>query len=165
MDHCFPADIRLVRAERKGRLVPPNVMLSAEPMNTSYIDKTQWRSEITDWFCRFLRSIFNCDLHKKAKLSEKSDSDQEIVEGCYICIHKVIENHISSTCDGAYLDDASLDWHKSHMQDYPSKSNLKLHITKGKEKKIILAHYNPEGVYFNVFPITEGKFYFMMLVV
>lgn len=123
-------------------------------MTESFIDDFQWCSEITDWFCRFLRSHLNCGLQKKSKMTVESDLTHETSKGCEMCEH--IEKHIDSKCNGAYLDGETFKLHEAHTK--PSRSDLDLHIVKGEEKKIILAHYHPEGVYFNVFPTTDGEF-------
>ena len=157
MDHCFTDEVQLARTrkpkKRSNRELPDQVLVATKDGSKSFIqgEGIHWHSEITDWFCRFLRSIFKCEA-LKGKGKEDPVTGELKAESCSACMQ--IDKQIHSECGGVYLDGDCLQLHKPHLQQYCAKSKIDLAV-KG-NKQVILAHYNPEGVYFNIFPMTDG---------
>lgn len=154
MDHCFTEDVKLDRTKRRrdGALTQ-QVLITTEPDQRSFItgEGREAASEITLWFCQFLRSYFRC-----AELMMKKNLEGEDGASCEICDR--MTKHIRNRCHSAYLDGKCLNnIHKDHLDAYGFISQARVNVIQGTEPAI-LAHYHPEGVFFKIFPLHDGEY-------
>lgn len=143
LDHCYTKQPGLNKADEPD---------CGPGMDRAYI-RTQSHteafikgntSEITHWFCMFLRSTFNGESPNK-EMPRCGDE-------CKVCPGMI--EHINNECHNAYLDSQCLKKHADHLKKYEFDSKVTMGDT---PDHIVLAHYHPEGIFFKIFPLLDGE--------
>ena len=164
MDHCYSTRDPPYPPDGENRLT-----VSAKA--NQVVNSNSITSDITDWFCKLLRSLYykecskyhNCkdfDIkitgrkHMRCKKCNKSFCavPTGVVDVC-----TKITRHIHEECSAAFIDGQCLKFHEDHM----NKSNIyssqvRVNID-GDFKDLKLAYYNPGGVYLKVYALKEGE--------
>lgn len=144
MDHCFtqlPSHNKMDETDNSTGI--DVTFLRPATGNKTYIIPDRDASEITLWFCRFLRSTFNSISHKGM---------QSCGDTCTVCPGMI--EHIETKCHSAYLDSQCLKMHEHHLGEYGFRTEMDNKVT---NNRMVLAHYHPDGVFLKVFPVIEGN--------
>ena len=164
MDHCYSTRDPPYPPDGENRLT-----VSAKA--NQVVNFNSITSDITDWFCKLLRSLYYRDCskyrkcwdcirkryHRKHKPCKPCEKSTCAVKYGDVDVCTDITRHIHEKCSAGFIDGQCLKYHEDHM----NKSNIyssqvRVNID-GDFKDLKLAYYNPGGVYLKVYALKEGE--------
>ncbi|XP_067946211.1 uncharacterized protein [Watersipora subatra] len=149
MDYCGTVQKRFsLSAEPNPDGNPPVSLAASSPFLSTTSYSTDTNSEVTKWFCNFLRS----------ELCEKKVKKRDECPHC-----SEIRNYVTRECHDAYLDSHSLKLFTEHLSEAERPE-----VISWQPEKAILAHYSPSGIRYRILPykwadeVVEVKFDFKL---